>query len=94
MATSDENTKKLEAQLEKLDDKLDKLVEHVGSIDKTLVRNTVTLEVHVKRTNALENRMEPVEVHVTQMRGAVSFLKILALVLAIITGIAKVLKWI
>lgn len=44
--------------------KLDKLDERLDSQAETLIRNTVTLEDHVKRTNILEADMKPVKAHV------------------------------
>lgn len=58
---------------------LDKIVEHLGRIDVTLMRNTVTLEEHVKRTNILEDRIKPIEKHVFMLQGALKLIGGLAI---------------
>lgn len=40
--------------MEKLDNKIDAIAEKLHDIDKTLIRNTASLEHHVKRTDLLE----------------------------------------
>lgn len=51
-----------------------KLVEKVDKYNETNVRNTATLEEHVKRTNLLEARFEHIEDHVEEARPVVSVL--------------------
>ena len=46
----------------------------VQQIDKTLVRNTDSLDVHIKRTNILEKKMEKVENHVTRVEAIIRFI--------------------
>jgi len=74
----------------------DKLAEQ----GETLVRNTVSLEEHVRRTNILETKMDHVEdevsglsIHVTKINAILSIfkptkdkLKILAVLAALATG--------
>jgi hypothetical protein len=60
-----------------IDAKIDKLVDKVDSIDRTLVRNTVTLEEHVRRTSMLEDKLVPIEKHVSMVQGAIKLLAIL-----------------
>jgi len=65
-------------------EKLEKLDERLNSIDKTLERNTVSLEYHVMRTNqneelikALKSDLLPVENHVKYMHGAFKLIGVL-----------------
>lgn len=74
-------------------EKLEKLDERLNSIDKTLERNTTSLEYHVMRTNqneklieALKADLKPVEVHVQYMHGAFKLLGVLTL----IAGLLKI----
>lgn len=46
----------------------------VKEIDKTLVRNTDSLDVHIKRTNILEKKMERVDTHVNKVEAVVKFI--------------------
>lgn len=39
--------------------KLDKIVEDIGEIKITMAVNTQSLQEHIKRTNILEKRVEP-----------------------------------
>lgn len=48
-------------QLDRLHAKLDKVVESIHSIDKTLAVNTASLEEHVKRTNLLQTKVEALD---------------------------------
>lgn len=79
----DNNTKLMDIVI----NKLNALDENISSIDKTLARNTVSLEEHIKRTNLLEKKLEPVEAHVNKVNGAFILIGILSTVL----GILKIL---
>jgi len=46
----------------------------VKEIDKTLARNTDSLDVHIKRTNILEKKMERVDVHVNKVEAVIKFI--------------------
>jgi glycerol dehydrogenase-like iron-containing ADH family enzyme len=52
-------------RFDKIDAKLEKIVEHIGSIDVTLAKQSVLLDEHIKRSNMLEEKLAPVEKHVT-----------------------------
>ena len=43
----------------KLDDKIDKMIDDIGEIKVTMAVNTESLKEHIKRTNILERRVEP-----------------------------------
>jgi len=64
----------LNDKVDVLGEKLDKAVDRLISIDKTLVINTEQLSYHIKRTTLLEesldklrNDVEPVEKHVDRI---------------------------
>lgn len=46
----------------------------VKEIDKTLARNTDSLDIHIKRTNILEKKMERVDVHVNKVEAVIKFI--------------------
>lgn len=70
MATSDENTKKLEIQLNKLEAKIDDGNDHLASIDLTLAQQHESIKHHIRRTNALETIVLTVNRKVTLAEGA------------------------
>lgn len=76
---------RLEARLEKLDDKLASMERSLASIDKTLTLNTEHLAEHIRRTNKLEKELVPVVKHVEQMRGAAKLISMLALIATVLT---------
>ena len=86
-----------ENRLDRLEAKIDKIAEAVASVDRTLERNTTSLEFHVKRTDLAEQRIEqvaeslrPIEQHVAMVQGA---LKLLTMGLAVIGTLAGLFKF-
>lgn len=57
-------------------------IEHIkrslASMDKTLALQHQSLEIHIKRTDLLEQKLEPIERHVQQVRGVSKFIGWLA----------------
>jgi hypothetical protein len=74
--------------MDRYEEKLDKITEQISEINITLARNTVSLEEHIKRTNILENKLEPVEKHVVMVNGVIKFL----LGLAALSALFKLLN--
>lgn len=77
-------------KLDKLDKKLDKIEDQISSINVTLAAQHVSLKEHIKRTNLLEKKLEPVEKHVYNMQGVVKVLIYGASLAALIEIIMKV----
>ena len=75
----------MDDKFQRLENKLDTLGDKLADIDKTLTRNTVSLEDHVRRTNLLEEKLAPVEKHVAMIQGIVKFIALMGVLL----GIAK-----
>jgi len=71
------------------EDKIDKIVESIGEINVTLAKQEVSLSEHIKRTNLLEQKLEPVEKHVAMVNGALKFIGTLALIAGIIEAALK-----
>jgi len=46
----------------------------VKEIDRTMSRNTASLEIHIRRTELLEEKMEHVERHVNMVQGALKLI--------------------
>lgn len=76
-----------EKQLDRLENKIDALDGRLDALNETLLRNTISLEIHEQRTRQLENRVEPIESHVKtvsvglRLVGGIGF--VLGLVLTI-----------
>lgn len=75
----------------RIEDKVDKIVDKLGHIDVTLVRQNLTLEEHVRRTEALEALVEPIRTKVSMAEGALKLLGFAAVVTALIEGLIKLL---
>jgi hypothetical protein len=71
-------------RLERIESKIDKVVEHIGSIDVTLAKQSVILDEHIRRTNILEKKFEPVEEHVASVHTSLKTLKFALKILAIL----------
>lgn len=81
----------------KLEEKLEKISEKITSIEVTMERNTGSLEKHMLRTELSERRLEhmeealkPIVKHVNHVEGAFKLLGMLATVIGVIAGIAKI----
>lgn len=75
----------------RLEDKVDVVVEKIGEINVTLAKQSVILEEHVKRTNLLETKIEPIEKHVIMVHGILKFIGLLAVIAGIMEVILKVM---
>lgn len=75
------------------DHKIDLILERMNSIDITLVRQSVILAEHIKRTNLLEAKIAPLEKHVNYVEGFLKGMGILAMVAGLIAAIMEIYKW-
>ncbi len=74
-------------RLERIEDKIDKVRDHLGSIDSTLAAQHVSLEDHIRRTALLEAELKPIKKHVDMVNGAMKFLAAIALILSILAAV-------
>ena len=86
-----------EKNIERIFDKLDVVNEKIASIDKTLIMQHGSLEIHIRRTEALEkitdiiiSDLKPVKTHVSHVEGAFKFLGLISLLVGIVAGILKI----
>lgn len=77
-----------EVRFNRFESKLDKISEKQSEMNATLAVNTDQLAVHIKRTAALEERIEPIEKHVMWVQGG---LKLIG-GLSILAGLAAAIK--
>lgn len=75
-----------------VDQKLDKIVDTLGQQAVTLERLTVTVEDHVRRTNILEADIVPIKKHVWMVNGALKFIGVIGILVAIAEGLAVWLR--
>lgn len=69
--------------------KIDKILEKIHSIDITMARNTASLEAHMKRTDLLEKKLEPVENHVSMINAGVKLLGAVGAIIGIFVTLYK-----
>ena len=82
----------MDNRLARIEDKLDKVVEKIGSIDVTMARNTEQLAEHMRRTELLEEEVKPISTHVANLKGVTKLLAILALLAGVIEGAVALLE--
>lgn len=61
-------------ELDKIDKKVDKLDDRLDKIDVHLAEYNSHLEIHIKRTNLLEEEVKPIVKHVYMVNGALKLL--------------------
>lgn len=56
----------MDSRLERIESKIDRLGEKMGDISTSVSRNTHSLEEHMRRTELLESKVEPLELQVAK----------------------------
>lgn len=79
------------AHLDRIEKKVDKLDERLDSAEKVAIKQEINLAEHMKRSDLLEKKLEPVENHVKYMNGALKGLAIVSLIVGVVAGILKLL---
>lgn len=69
--------------------KLDKLDDRLDSVDKTLVKQELNLQEHMRRSDLLEEQMQPLKRHVAIFEA---FLKVFGATSAVLATIGSILK--
>lgn len=54
----------MDDEIKYIRDKVDKIDERLDNVDKTLAVNTRLLDIHIKRTNILEDQLQGIQSHV------------------------------
>lgn len=67
----------------RIENKIDKLHDRLGSIDMTLAKQEVNLTLHMKRSDHLEAQIEPIKEHIAMIQGAIKFGKWIAIAVVI-----------
>ena len=74
------------------DEKLDKVLEHIGTIDVVLARQEANLSDQLRRTALLEAQIAPLMRHVAMAQGVAKFVGMLGTVTAILGSLVAWLK--
>ena len=82
------------AKFDKLDERLESIEKAQAEANIIAAKQEVNLEQHMKRTEMLESRMEPVERHINILNGALKAIGAGAVVVSLITGILKLLEYV
>jgi len=71
-------------RLERIETKVDKISDHLGSIDVTLSAQHESLKDHIRRTEVLEATILPIKKHVDMVKGAMALITLLGVLLGIL----------
>lgn len=92
----------MERRLEKLEEKIDKLIDHQGDLNRLLERLTITVETHERRSTTLENELQrvcredihPLKIHVDRVNLIISIIKWIGAgsVISVLGFVVKYLK--
>lgn len=77
----------------RIEKKVDGIKDDIGSINVTLASQHESLKEHMRRTDILETKLEPLERHVDMVHGIFKFLGLIAAVGAIIEALIAVLGY-
>lgn len=78
-------------KLNRIEDKIDTIVAHTASIDVTLAKQHEQLAYHIKRTNLIEEQLEPIKKHVNMVHGALKLIGVLSVLASIAEVVFKLL---
>lgn len=81
-------------ELTRIENKIDRISDRIGSIDVTLAAQHESLSDHIRRTELLEETVKPLVRHDAMMQGALKVIGILALGGTIIEGLIALLTYI
>lgn len=69
-----------EKRLTRIEDKIDKVLDHQASTDVTLGKQHVQLTEHIRRTELLEADVKPIKRHVAMIDGAIKLIALLGVI--------------
>lgn len=80
-------------RLTRIEAKVDKIVDRIGSVDGTLKEQHISLQEHMRRTEILESQIKPIERHIVMVQGAMKLIGIIAFLGTILGGLAEFLMY-
>lgn len=78
--------------LERILNKVDALDGHLDSISQTLAKQEVQLAEHLRRTNNIEARLEPIDTHVKHVAGGFKLVAGTSIVVSIVVALAGLIN--
>ena len=83
---------------DRMEKKLDDILEKVHSIDKTLISQHISLEHHIRRTDLLEDKVfgveeeiKPLKQGVATIKGVFKLISFIGLAISMLVGVLKLL---
>lgn len=67
----------------------EKIFDRLSSIDSTLAAQHETLKEHIRRTELLEEAIEPIKKHISMSTGIIKFVSFLA----VVATVAEAIHW-
>ena len=83
----------MDDRLERIETKLDKVVDQIGEINETTAKQQVSLDYHIKRTDLLEKKLEPVEAHVNLISSLFKIVASIAVLAGIVATILQIVEY-
>lgn len=83
----------MDDRLERIENKLDKVVDQIGEINETTAKQQVSLDYHIKRTDLLEKKLEPVEAHVNLISSLFKIVASIAVLAGIVATILQIVEY-
>ena len=77
-------------ELEKIDRKLEKIDERIDNIDKHLAVYNSQLRFHIKRTEMLEESIEPLKIHLNKTHGILTFIGVVATLITVAVAVINI----
>lgn len=65
-------------RLERIEDKIDKALDRISSIDVTIAAQHVSLAEHMRRTTLIEQELKPIKTHVILVQSAIAVITFIA----------------
>lgn len=77
---------------QRLEAKIDVIVDRIGSIDVTLVKQHESLKHHIKRTEILEQELRPIKKHVSTVSAIMKITGFMIGLIGVAAAVIEALK--
>lgn len=78
---------------DRLEGKIDNIVDQVGNINVTLAKQHASIEEHIRRTNILEEKLIPIEKKFYEISGIVRLGGWVVGLLSVVVGLLKIIEY-
>lgn len=72
---------------QRIPNKLDEIIDKLNGVNISIARIEVDVAHHIKRTDLLEQQVEPMKKHADELAGVVKFLKLAGVIIALIEAV-------